>query len=108
MEPDIEITALEARDLEETERIHEQEMKSVKKISTLEHLKQPKTDQHAIEHPGHNTNLGEATMHASSLIISLVQEAAALAPFAELKQAAAVTLIIFENIQVGDLIDLWL
>ena len=105
MEPDIEITPHEARDSEETERIHEQEMK---KFSTHEHLKQPETDQHAIEHPGLNTNLGGATIPASRLKISLVQEAAALAPFPELKQVAAVALITFENTQVRDLIDLWL
>ena len=64
------------------------------------------SSKHAIERPGHNTNLGEATMHASSLIVSLVQEAAALAPFPELKQAAAVALVIFQTIQVYDLIDL--
>ena len=44
MEPDIEITAREARDLEETERIHERELKTVTKISVLEDLKQPETD----------------------------------------------------------------
>lgn len=66
------------------------------------------SSKHAIEPPGHNTNLGEATMHASTLIISLVYEAAALAPCAELKQAASVALIIFQTIQVYDLIDLWL
>jgi hypothetical protein len=63
----------------------------------------------AIDRPGHNTNLRETTMHASSLIISLVQEAATLAPCAELKQAAAVALIIFETIQVYNFFDLiWL
>ena len=66
------------------------------------------SSKHAIERPGHNTNLGEAAMHASSLILSLVQEAAALAPCAELKQAAAVALVIFQTIQVYDLIELWL
>ena len=105
MEPNIKITPHEARDLEETERIHEQEMK---KIFTHEHLKQPETNQHAVKHPGLNTNLVGATIPASCLKISLVQEAAALAPFPELKQAAAVALIIFENTQVCDLIDLWL
>ena len=107
VEPDIasEITAREARDLEETERIHEREPKVV---STLEHLKQPETDQHAIESPlaGHNTKLGEATMDASSPIISLVREAAELAPYAELRQAASLALTIFETIQVYELIDL--
>jgi hypothetical protein len=53
-----------------------------------------------IERPGHNTNWSESAMHASSLVISLVQEAATLAPCAELKQAAAVALIIFDTIQV--------
>ena len=48
-------------------------------------------------------------MHASSLVISLVKEAAAVAPCAELKQAAAVALVIFETIQVyTNLVDLWL
>ena len=64
------------------------------------------SSKHAIERPGHSTNLGEATMRASGLIISLVQEAAALSPCAELKQAAAVALVIFQTIQVYDLIDL--
>lgn len=59
----------------------------------------------AIERPGHKTNLGEAAMHASSLILSLVKEAAALSPSSELKQAAAVALIIFETIQVYNRID---
>ena len=67
---------------------------------------------HAIERhgpgPSRNINFREATMHASSVIISLVQEAAALAPCAELKQAAAIALIIFETIQVYNLFDLWL
>ena len=103
MEPDIEITAREARDLEETERIHERELKVVKKTSTLEHPKQLETDQHAIERSGQNTNLGETKIHASSL----VQEAAALAPFSELRRAAAMALSIFEHTQVCDLIDLW-
>ena len=57
----------------------------------------------AIERPGHNTNLSETALHASSLIMSLVQEAAMLAPCAELKQAAAVALVIFDTIQVYNL-----
>ena len=44
VDPDIGITAREARDLEETEKIHERELKAVKKFSILEHLKQPETD----------------------------------------------------------------
>jgi hypothetical protein len=52
---------------------------------------------HAITH---NTNLREATVNASGLVLSLVKEAAAFAPCAELKQAAVVALIIFETIQV--------
>ena len=44
VDPDIGITAREARYLEETEKIHERELKAVKKISILEHLKQPETD----------------------------------------------------------------
>ena len=62
---------------------------------------------HAIERPGHNTNLREATMLASGVVISLVREAASLAPCAELKQAAAVALVIFDTIQVYILVDLW-
>ena len=62
----------------------------------------------SIERPDHNTNMGEATMRVSGFVISLVEEAAALATCAELKQAAAVTLIIIETIQVYNLIDLWL
>ena len=72
------------------------ELKGLGESSKLEHA--------AIERPGPsrntNTNLREATTHASGLIIRLVQEAAAFAPCAELKQAAAVALIIFETIQV--------
>jgi hypothetical protein len=66
------------------------------------------SSRHAIERPGHNTDLREATMLASGVIISLVKEAAAFAPCAELKQAAAVALIIFETIQVYNLFGLWL
>ena len=55
---------------------------------------------HAINHPLRHTDLREATINASGLILSLVQEAAAFAPFAELKEAAAIALIIFETIQV--------
>lgn len=66
------------------------------------------SSKHAIERPGHNGNLGETTMHASSLIISLVQEAAAFAPCPQLKMAADVALTIFQTIQVYNLIDLWL
>ena len=63
----------------------------------------------AIEHSGRNNNLREATMQASSVIISLVEEAASHAPCAELQKAAAAALIIFEAIQVyKNLIDLWL
>lgn len=40
----LEITAREARDLEEAERTREQELKTAKKISTLEHLKQLEID----------------------------------------------------------------
>ena len=59
------------------------------------------SSKHAIiQRPGHETNMRETAMQASGLILSLVQEAAALAPCAELKQAAAVALIIFETIQV--------
>lgn len=61
------------------------------------------SSRHAIERPGHNTDLREATMLASGVILSLVKEAAAFAPCAELKQAAAVALIIFETIQVYNL-----
>jgi hypothetical protein len=50
----------------------------------------------AIERP----NLSETAMQASGLIITLVQEAATLAPCAELKEAATVALIIFNTIQV--------
>ena len=65
-----------------------------------------KSSRHAI---GHSANTGEVVMHNSSLIISLVKEAAAVASCAELKQAAVVTLVIFETIQVyNNLIDLWL
>ena len=64
------------------------------------------SSRHAI---GHGTSTGEAVMHASSLVISLVKEAAAVAPCAELKQAAAVALVIFETIQVyTNVVDLWL
>jgi hypothetical protein len=66
------------------------------------------SSKHAID-PGHsNTNWRETTMHASGVIISLVREAAALAPSAELKQAATVALIIFETIQVYNFFYLWL
>ena len=65
------------------------------------------SSKHANGRSGHNT-LIEATMQASGVVISLVQEAAALAPCAELKQAAAVALIIFETIQVYNFINLWL
>ena len=67
------------------------------------------SSKHAIERPGRsNTNLGETILHASGSIISLVKEAAALSPSVELKQAAALALIIFDTIQVYNLIDLWL
>jgi hypothetical protein len=64
------------------------------------------SSKHAIQRPAHDTNLSGTTMHATGLIISLVKEAAAFAPCAELKQAAAVALIIFDTIQVYILIDL--
>ena len=61
----------------------------------------------AIRHSS-STSSGEAAMQASTLIISLVKEAAAIAPCVELQQAAAVALIIFETIQVyNNSIDLW-
>ena len=64
------------------------------------------SSKHAI---GHSTNFGEAAVHASTLILSVVKEAATLAPSSELKQAAALALVIFETIQVYiNLIDLWL
>ena len=55
-----------------------------------------------LERSGRNRDntLGEATMQASGLIISLVQEAASYAPSAELQKAATVALIIFQTIQV--------
>ena len=53
-----------------------------------------------LERSSRNNTLGEATMQASGLIISLVQEAASYAPCAELQKAAAVALIIFQTIQV--------
>ena len=59
----------------------------------------------AIERSDHNNNLREATMQASSLIISL-EEAVSYAPCAELREAAALALIIFETIQVYILINL--
>ena len=62
-----------------------------------------------VERSGRNTNLGETSMQASSLIISLVQEAASYAPCSELQKAAILVLIIFETIQVyNNLIDLWI
>ena len=65
------------------------------------------SSRHAIQRSAHsNTNLGETAMHASSLVLSLVKEAASLAPCAELKQAAAVALIIFNTIEVYISIDL--
>ena len=58
------------------------------------------SSKHAIERPGRGTNFREVTLLGSGVIISLVQEAAAYAPCAELKQAAAVALVIIETIQV--------
>ena len=57
------------------------------------------SSKHVIGHSS-STSSGETAMHASTLIISLVKEAAAIAPCVELKQAAAVALVIFETIQV--------
>ena len=57
----------------------------------------------AIDRSGHNNDLREATSQASSLIISL-KEAASYAPCAKLQKAAAGALIIFESIQVYNLI----
>ena len=53
----LEITACEARDLEKTEKIHERELKVVKKISTPEHLKQPETDHQSEDEQEHPKEL---------------------------------------------------
>ena len=52
-----------------------------------------------IERPGQR-NWRETTMEASSLVLSLVKEAAAFAPIQHLQQAASAALIIFQTIQV--------
>ena len=49
----LEITAREAKDLEETERIHEQELKAVKKV-TLEHLERIEIDHRAEDEREHS------------------------------------------------------
>ena len=55
----LEITAREARDQEEAERIHEEERKVVKKISILEHLRlnQLEIDHHAEDEPEQSEEL---------------------------------------------------
>jgi hypothetical protein len=51
-----------------------------------------------IECPG--INWRETSLEGSSLIVSVVKEAAMLAPIAELKKAACSALLIFNTIQV--------
>ena len=53
-----------------------------------------------IERPGINWKLGENPQEGSSLILSVVKEAAMLAPIATLKQAACSALLIFKTTQV--------
>lgn len=46
------------------------------------------------------TDWREASLEGSALILSVVKEAASLSPFAELKKAACVALMILRTIQV--------
>lgn len=62
----------------------------------------PESNHQSSKHrPGRNTNLRDATLNATDLILDLVKQAANLASCAELREAAAVALIIFETIQVS-------
>ena len=53
-----------------------------------------------IERPGFNWRENLNSEEASSLILSVVNEAAVLAPIAELKKAACTALVIFKTTQV--------
>ena len=62
--------------------------------------KNKKTATSVIERPGINWRVGENSQEHSSLILSVVKEAAMLAPIATLKQAACSALLIFKTTQV--------